>query len=552
MAPTLVLALAFVAAPPSPSGGDRVLEIRLRPAGDPQIAVWLEDSQGQFVDTLMVTRLTGTFGLGNRPGQPNLGGGYRWPYGRRENVLPVWAHRRGVRYPRMVFQDCREDSLGWHERHSTVERFYCRPVTQQEQRTIDAARADGRVDAVSCPTSRFSSDKGIPMSEVDRGKPLCSALYDRYGSEESVYPPRNDVHEVISGRDWDGLDQAAEWNDLDAVSQATPPSGALHEVRWSIPEALADGEYTVWVEVNQAFDPNEHHDYAFFVDPQLPNYGVRVIGQPSVLWRVPITIGGAEARASTAEHVGYGSPTGLDGTLNPADGTITSGIDGTGAGRLLPIQDEGVSYQVGVRYGPPGSDPTCTPPPTPTGIREVATDWRGVDVMIDMPPMGPRTRLDIRYAYGHGAIRSEADFVAAVDEAAITPPADATEQSVRIALNDAADYTVAVRAVSACGEASEFVTLDVTTPQRVYASVDACFVATAAHGAAYAEEVATLRRFRDEVLLPTDAGLTAVELYYYLSPDLADAIRRRPALRAATRWALKPLVWLASGGEERN
>src|SRR5213075_2629076 len=83
--------------------GARLIEIELVPSGHPQIAIWLEDDQGRFVDTIMVTRLVGTYGLGNRPGRGDFGSGYLWPYGRRESALPIWSHHRGVEYDRLVF-----------------------------------------------------------------------------------------------------------------------------------------------------------------------------------------------------------------------------------------------------------------------------------------------------------------------------------------------------------------------------------------------------------------------------------------------------------------
>src|ERR1044071_5512937 len=74
-------------------------------------------------------------------------------------VLPVWAHKRNKLYDRIVFQDCRENSLGWHESISSTEPYYCRPLTP----------AENSVDAVTCPTTRFSTDKGIPVSHVQIG-----------------------------------------------------------------------------------------------------------------------------------------------------------------------------------------------------------------------------------------------------------------------------------------------------------------------------------------------------------------------------------------------
>jgi hypothetical protein len=56
-----------------------------------QLAIWLNDETGKFVDTVYVTRRTAREGLGNR------GGGLddHWG-GSRLSVLPVWAHQRGI------------------------------------------------------------------------------------------------------------------------------------------------------------------------------------------------------------------------------------------------------------------------------------------------------------------------------------------------------------------------------------------------------------------------------------------------------------------------
>jgi YVTN family beta-propeller protein len=70
-----------------------------------------------------------------------------------------------------------------------------------------------------------------------------------------------------------------------------------------------------------------------------------------------------------------------------------------------------------------------------------------------------------------------------------------------------------------------------------------CFIATAAYGSDMADDVMTLRRFRDDTLLHWKAGREFVSFYYRHSPPLADYIRERDTLRAAVRGALRPLVF---------
>ena len=58
-----------------------------------QMAIWLVNDQGVFVDTIYVTRKVAKKGLGNRKGEIDD----KWG-GSRLSVLPVWAHQRGIDY----------------------------------------------------------------------------------------------------------------------------------------------------------------------------------------------------------------------------------------------------------------------------------------------------------------------------------------------------------------------------------------------------------------------------------------------------------------------
>lgn len=69
-----------------------------------------------------------------------------------------------------------------------------------------------------------------------------------------------------------------------------------------------------------------------------------------------------------------------------------------------------------------------------------------------------------------------------------------------------------------------------------------CFVATAVYGNADCPEVAALRRFRDERLLPHAAGRGMVRVYYRVGPWLARFVAVRPGLARLCRCVLDRLA----------
>jgi uncharacterized repeat protein (TIGR02543 family) len=82
-----------------------------------------------------------------------------------------------------------------------------------------------------------------------------------------------------------------------------------------------------------------------------------------------------------------------------------------------------------------------------------------------------------------------------------------------------------------------------------------CFIATAAYGSPTAEQLDVLRAFRDGVLLESAAGSQFVDLYYRLSPPIADFISGNSFLRTLVRELLvDPAVWVvrATGDIWRN
>ena len=73
-----------------------------------------------------------------------------------------------------------------------------------------------------------------------------------------------------------------------------------------------------------------------------------------------------------------------------------------------------------------------------------------------------------------------------------------------------------------------------------------CFVATAAYGTPMAGEVQILREFRDECLLTSSLGQGLVDIYYSISPPIAEFITEHPSLEPIVRAGLMPVVAICS------
>ncbi len=73
-----------------------------------------------------------------------------------------------------------------------------------------------------------------------------------------------------------------------------------------------------------------------------------------------------------------------------------------------------------------------------------------------------------------------------------------------------------------------------------------CFIATAAYGTPMAEEIQILREFRDEYLLSNPVGKALVDLYYEVSPPIAEFISEHPGLKPMVRAGLLPAVSMST------
>jgi hypothetical protein len=96
---------------------------------------------------------------------------------------------------------------------------------------------------------------------------------------------------------------------------------------------------------------------------------------------------------------------------------------------------------------------------------------------------------------------------------------------------------------------------DGTTLHFTTAIISGCFIATAAYGTPTAKQIDVLRAFRDDVLLKSTVGSRLVDLYYRLSPPVANFIAGNELLRTLVRDLLvDPIVRIveATGGIWQN
>jgi hypothetical protein len=385
----------------------RVVVFHFTPTERAQIAIWIEKPDGTFLSTVGLTRAVSYYGIGNRPGATQMNSGYHWPYGRREGVLPIWAHRRAAapgagQFPRVIFQARPEGYASRSCEDSTPDAYFCLPFSGNTQK-------DG-LDAISC-ASPFNSDKGrfLNAQDLKAGYAEPVTIGGQHGtfplSLTSLYPPRRDVtpckydnpyqacgtsrtcydHTDITGyggkvSNYPGYDDAVTgatpqkgWGfaeaarrampDIDAVTMATPPSDQ-QDVLFSIPDDWAQGDYVAWLEINTEGDYNNAFNESIYPTPgdaskwdswALTN-GYAYRGQPSVVFSVPFTLG-ASGTFVAGRAVGYGSVDGLApdaAVMHAMDSSISDdpiAARGSGADRLLmpPAPDEQVRLAIEVR-----------------------------------------------------------------------------------------------------------------------------------------------------------------------------------------------------------
>lgn len=386
---------------------DTVLSFQYTPAPRAQVAIWIEDAAGHYLRAVAITDAVAYRGIGNRPGASQMNSGYRWPYGRREGVLPIWAHRRisapGARaFPRVVFQNRVEGLASRTTSDESPDTYYCLQFDLSKSSRDD-------LDAVSCATM-FNSDKGRYMTSADVAKGYTEPWEDvmpasgggtptTQGRQQvlplgSLYPPRMDATRCTDATtcfdspdiDHYSSDARAVMPEIDTVSLATPAGDAPFSVLFSVPKDWAAGQYVAFIEVNLEGDYNARWNNTSYPTPTTPMedwdlfaemYGYAYRGQPSLLWKLPFSLGtGAADSFSAVDPVGrsswnfwtdnYGEIEAL--STSPSDAAfITAGQKDSGVDRLRK-DDNGQRFAIKVRTGvAPVAPPTHTPPAQDAG-----------------------------------------------------------------------------------------------------------------------------------------------------------------------------------------
>ncbi|MCG8555162.1 MAG: hypothetical protein MJD61_07720 [Proteobacteria bacterium] len=556
-----------------------------------QIAIWIESAEGEFLRTVWLTEAVARRGIGNRPGASQMNSGWRWPYGRREGVLPVWAHARAQApgaqsFPRVIFQDRRNaggvPAEGYASRSSndfSPDDYFCLSFN------AELSRHD-QLDAITC-ASQFNSDKGRYLTSLDVGSGYGEPYEASRGagtmrplSLSSLYPARSDVRRCAATSCFDHQDVARFASDvrqvmpeIDAVTHATQPGDELVDYTWPFPLDLAPGDYVAWLEINVEGDYGAGST-AFGPDalptPSTPQdswdswaltFGYPYRGQPSVVYALPFeTYSGRETTFQTKEAAGRGT---WDSTA-PGFGEINQSMlgirdnpalaPGSGADRLRAMSD-GSRFKIGVSGG-------CKSDRAPGAIQDLSVLRHGNEKhshqWAHLSFTAPEDDVQIaRYEVRVGTepISDETSFLRALPAKSASSEMDALkipvageEPTISIDFGGLAPetrYYVGIRAVDSCASAGPIAVAEVTTSEIHFTTVSPCFVASAAFGTPLAEEVFVLRRFRDRYLMPYAAGRYLVDLYYRHGPVAARAIRHNETLRGFTRQLLSPLIWLA-------
>lgn len=597
----------------SATGTSRVLEFRYTPTARAQVALWIEKADGTYVQTIGLTQAVANRGIGNRPGAAHMNSGFRWPYGRREGALPIWAHRRAaapgaLQFNRVIFQmRSSEGDASRTSEDSTTEKYFCLSFM------TDTTQKD-HLDATSC-ASGFNSDKGRYITSADVNAGYSEPSDDTKSRPldlVSLYPPRMDVIRCGSSNVTDCIDTADVANyandtrtvmpEIDSVTMATAQGNDVEQsILFAVPQGWAAGDYVAWAEVNTEGDSNATYTFNTPIGPAWDSwaeqYGYSYRGQPSVAFAVPFSLS-TSSTGSVSTPTGYGDVDGYGpsgGTLHPIDGTITddpAGSPGSGADRFRLLSSNGYRFKVSSRIsggstggtgGAPGTGggagiggsgssgsggtsgadvcATAAAPEAPGSVSvkpvaDLKNSYRWATLHFLVPKSDvPIHNYDVRYSQhpidekNLGMTVTSASLEA---DALVVPVTDPAGSEVNVdfgTFQPQTTYYVGIRAKSECAAFGPFAVAQFTTTKISFTKLSGCFVATAAYGSALSSQVESLRVARDAFRQRSRVFAAATDLYYRSGPAAAAVIARSDATRAVVRTLLGPLVDVATAAE---
>jgi hypothetical protein len=388
------------------------------------------------------------------------------------------------------------------------------------------------------------------------------------------------------------------------VAAATPGYGAPYTRTWRIPANLPEGDYVLAVEVSKEYDTNARHSHIGFDDVHggLSAYGIDGnFGQPSVLYRVPIHLGGSTPLTAAVSQIsGYSSwpatdPTPdnpgpvtvpLDGTLRPRDSTISTTVAGSGEMRLLEIDGPSGMGRVHVELQRCGAPPP-PPPVCDAGAADddASSDGGGcsadagapetpptINQCDPLPPLpeqvsdltvvqtnGTSATLEFRHAsangmpvdsyevrYRLGTTMTTEEFKEATPASIIRPDVPGTKGSLTLPdLKPGLQYVLGIRSADECDQHSEIAIVSFMTTVMKFKQLSGCFVATAAWGSPLERHVAALRHARDRLGPASPLFAAATDLYYRSGPAAAALVGRSEVAKAMARRVLGPFAGLA-------
>jgi hypothetical protein len=588
---SLIAVLVALAAADA-AAGERAVILTFTPTERAQIAIWIERADGTFLSTVGLTQAVAVHGIGNRPGAAQMNSGYHWPYGRREGVLPIWAHRRltgagATPFPRIIFQKRPEGYASLDCPDSTPDQYFCLSFIPDEGR-------QDNLDATTC-ASVFNSDKGriLTAGDVANGYAEPALIGGQHTQRAlglgSPYPPRRDftscadpttvnlcmggVSSCLDHPDSAKFAQAARnaMPDIDAVTMATPPGNVEQTVMFSVPADWPDGNYVAYFEINTEGDHNASFNRDRYDTPKSSDwdswamdFGYPFRGQPSVVYSVAFTLGPAGFYAAMMP-VGFGSVDGTDadpGAMHVMDGSITDdpiGAPGSGADRLRLSSTQTSRLEVEVRAcvnEPPPEVPTQVTV-EPFGDPKHSHEWAHLRFLV---PAGPAAvaRYEVRTSSTDPIVPGDAtSFIRGIPgqaasvetEGLMIPTGGAAGTPVEVdfgGLRPSTHYWVGIRAVDGCNRAGPHAVAEITTSKVNYTQLpDGCFIATAAWGSTLEPTVAAMRRARDQLLAEVPLFAVAADLYGRSGPPVAGVLGRSDTARVLARQLLGPLATAA-------